>query len=87
MRNVSIMMNDYLVINDVKKEITEQYKLFVFISKCIPSKDDSLLGYCAMQSRRSLPTFQKCLLLPSSGLPSVLHVRLRNGLFNDSVSN
>jgi hypothetical protein len=30
-------------------------------------KDDGLLGNCAVWSGRSLPTFQRCLLLPSSG--------------------
>jgi hypothetical protein len=34
----------------------------------ITFENDSLLGYCAVQSRRSSPTFQWCLLLPSSGL-------------------
>jgi hypothetical protein len=30
-------------------------------------KDDCLLGCCAVQSGRSLPTLQRCLLPPSSG--------------------
>jgi hypothetical protein len=30
-------------------------------------EDDSLLGYSDVQSRTSRPSFQKCVLLPSSG--------------------
>jgi hypothetical protein len=34
--------------------------------------DDSFLGYCAMWSRLSKPTFYKCVLLPSSGRSVVI---------------
>jgi hypothetical protein len=36
------------------------------------SEDDCLLGCCAAWSGRSLPTFQRCLLPPSSGLIALM---------------
>jgi hypothetical protein len=35
-------------------------------------EDSCLLGYCAVLSGRSLPTFQRCLLPPSSGPTSII---------------
>jgi hypothetical protein len=35
-------------------------------------EDDCLLGCCTMWFGRSLPMFQKCLLLPSSGLITLM---------------
>jgi hypothetical protein len=50
-----------------KSENTVANLLELIPHKQANSKEDCILGYCAVWSGRSLPTFQRCLLPPSSG--------------------
>jgi hypothetical protein len=51
-------------------------------------EDDSLLGYCAVQSIRSWPTFQRCILPPSSGRsPGLLFLTMEEVRTSETVFN
>jgi hypothetical protein len=61
--------------NKNRKKLTDNTRQYRHIlnknEKRIPKKkDDCLLGCCAVYSGRRLPTFQRCLLPPSSGRSS-----------------
>jgi hypothetical protein len=50
-----------------EREREEKQKSEISGSHSSEYEDGCLLGCCAMQPGRSLPTFQRCLLPPSSG--------------------